>query len=101
MYAGPMKSVSDIIELWGKTADFADAVGVKWMTAHMWGERNRIPPEHWPALLKAAKARGLPVTVDILVEMTAAQKRAVSRSAKRQSRQKRQRHQRARAEMAA
>jgi len=86
MYAGPMKSVSDIISLWGKTADFAEACGVKYMTAHQWATRNRIPPEHWPTLIKAAKAKGLPLTAEILAEMTAAQKRAVSRARKRQQR---------------
>ena len=98
MYVRRMKTISDIIDLWGKTADFADAVGVKYMTAHQWATRNRIPPEHWPTLIKAAKAKGLPLTAEILAEMTAAQKRAVSRARKRQ---KRQRHQRGNAEMAA
>lgn len=89
MYFGRMKTVSEIISLWGRTADFAEAVGVKYMTAHQWTLRNRVPPEHWPALVKAAKKRGFPVTEVLLAEMTAAQKRRVL--AEREKARRRQR----------
>lgn len=84
-----MKTVSDIISFWGKTTDFAEAVGVEYMTAHQWIRRNRVPPEHWPALVKAAKLRGVPITEARLAEMTAAQKREVL--AKRDKQRRRQR----------
>lgn len=79
MYFARMKSVSDMIALWGKTADFAEACEVEYMTAHQWIRRNRVPPEHWPALVKAAKKRGLPITEALLAQMTAAQKQRVLR----------------------
>lgn len=77
MYDRGMKTVIEIIERWPTQADFADDCGVKWMTAHQWRLRNRIPPEHWPALVKAATRRGIPLTEKLLAEMTAAQKRSL------------------------
>jgi hypothetical protein len=84
-----MKSVADIISLWGRTIDFAEAVGVEYMTAHQWIRRNRVPPEHWLALVKAAKLRGFPITEALLAEMTVAQKRRVI--AEREKSRRRQR----------
>jgi hypothetical protein len=77
MYGRRMKNVSDIIALWGKTSDFADALGVEYMTAHQWIRRNRVPPEHWSGLVKAANRRGFHVTEALLAQITAAQKRKV------------------------
>lgn len=77
MYGRGMKTISDIIALWGKTNDFADAVGVEYMTAHQWIRRNRVPPEYWSALVKAANRRGFHVTEALLAQITAAQKRKV------------------------
>ena len=84
-----MKNVSDIIDKWPSTADFAEDCGVEWMAAHQWRRRNRIPPEHWPALVKSAKRRGVPLTEVLLAEMTAAQKRRVL--AEREKSRRRQR----------
>jgi len=70
-----MKTVADIIDLWPSQADFASDCDAKWMTAHQWRLRDRIPPEYWASLVKAAKKRGLPVTERTLIEMTAARKR--------------------------
>jgi hypothetical protein len=75
MYAGSMKTVSDIVELWPRTRDFADDCGVEWMTAHQWRRRNKIPPEYWAALVKGAKRRGYNVTEKLLADMFAAKKR--------------------------
>lgn len=86
MYVRRMKTVSDIIALWPRTADFAEECGVEYMTAHQWIRRNRVPPEHWPALVKAARRRGFPVTEALLAEMTLTQKRRVLREKARRSR---------------
>ena len=80
-----MKTVSDIVELWPRTRIFADDCGVEWMTAHQWRRRNKIPPEHWAALVKSAKRRGIPVTEKLLTDIHAAKKRAVPRATKKRA----------------
>lgn len=83
MYADRMKTVADIIDLWPSQADFASDCEAKWMTAHQWRLRDRIPPEYWSALVKAAKRRGLNVSERTLIEMTAAKKRRKTVASKR------------------
>lgn len=89
MYGPRMKTISDIIALWGKTSDFADALGVEYMTAHQWIRRNRVPPEHWSGLVKAANRRGFHVTEALLAQITAAQKRKVLAEKAKRERQRR------------
>lgn len=84
MYVARMKTVSDIVDLWPKQADFAADCGVKWMTVYQWRQRNKIPPEYWAALVRAAKRKGFPaITEKLLAEMTAAKKRIDQRTSKK------------------
>jgi hypothetical protein len=77
-----MRTVADIIDLWPSQADFAADCGAKWMTAHQWRRRDKIPPEYWAALVRSAKRRALPVTEKLLADM-AARKRSNQLTGKR------------------
>lgn len=75
MYSRSMKTVSDIIDKWPRTRDFALDIGVEWMTAHQWRRRGSIPPQYWGPLVKAAKRRGYPITEKTLIDMASARRR--------------------------
>jgi len=51
-----MKSFRAIIDAFGGGAALAHLIGQKPVTVRAWGQRDRIPPEHWVCIEKAAKA---------------------------------------------
>jgi hypothetical protein len=63
------KSAQDIIELWSSRQNLADDVSARIGRAlnifavHRWYQRNRIPAEYYPAIMDAASARGLDVSL--------------------------------------
>jgi hypothetical protein len=66
-----MDTVADLAARWPTFAAFADDAGVEWATAHQWRLRNRIPPDHWPAIIAAAHERGFSdVTAESMLAMT-------------------------------
>jgi hypothetical protein len=52
-------SVSDIFSALGGNAELARAIGVGPSTASEMKRRGRIPAEHWQALIRAARAKGV------------------------------------------
>ena len=57
-------SVAQIISLWPSAEVFADEIGLKYRShARVMKARGRIARHHWAAIVKAAKKRGLSVTV--------------------------------------
>jgi hypothetical protein len=68
-----MRSHKQIIELWPNRADFARDVDVSYQTARQWHARDGIPVRYWPAVIEAARERGLDgVTLEVLVASKAA-----------------------------
>lgn len=53
-----IKSFRNIIELWPSIGDFADDIGVKYVTAQVMKHRDSIDADHWVAVVEAAKRRG-------------------------------------------
>jgi hypothetical protein len=69
-------SFRDLIGRWPSIAEFARAIEVKYQAARKMRLRNNVDSGHWPALLAAAKKRGIRISADALVEMSARRKGA-------------------------
>jgi hypothetical protein len=63
-----------IAELDG-AASVAEAIGALPVTVRAWAARNRIPPEHWPAIIKFAASKGLIVRAEWLMNTTPSRSR--------------------------
>lgn len=71
-----MKTHNDIMDLWHPRTAFAREAGVSEVLAQAWYTRKNIPVEHWPAVVKAAHARGYTqVTIDLLAATAKRRKR--------------------------
>lgn len=71
MYHCPMTH-SDLINLWPTLADFADDIGVPYMTAKGMRRRGSVPGGYWIAMECAARRRGIDgVDVRRLAEIVA------------------------------
>jgi hypothetical protein len=66
-----MPSFSDIVNLWPSAAELARDIGIGTVRARAWRNRNGIPAEMWPAVITAAKARGLMVDAEMLMQAAA------------------------------
>lgn len=67
-----MQSISAIIDRFGGNTKFAEVIGKGPSTASEMRRRESIPPEYWPALIHAAKDRGIAgVTAESLMEIAA------------------------------
>lgn len=63
-----------VIDRWPKPsiAQFAEDVGVHYVTAQLMRHRNSISPDHWPAVVEAAQLRGFDeITLDLLLRLRA------------------------------
>ena len=67
-----MKSEREILELWPSRSDLAADVGEKLDTVRKWIERGSIPKEKMQAVLEAARKRKIPLSAEILIELSAA-----------------------------
>jgi hypothetical protein len=62
-----IQTVSDIIGQWPSAEAFSSDLGLKHLShSRVMKVRGRIPRQHWPRVVEAAKARGLPVTEEVL-----------------------------------
>lgn len=63
MYDPPMSnipaSIPDLISRWDTIKDFAASVGCGYEAARKMSDRQSIAPEHWPAVVSAAKSKGI------------------------------------------
>lgn len=68
-----MNDYASLIAQWPRPfiRTFADDVGVAYLTAQMWRQRNSIPPEYWDLVVSAAAKRGIRVTMDDLQRLAA------------------------------
>lgn len=65
-----MKTFTDVINLWPSLSEFADDIGVKYVTAQVMRYRGSIAPTHWSLVAEAAKRRGYHgVTIERLAKM--------------------------------
>lgn len=72
-----MLSFTDVLALWPSLSALAGDIGVPYGVAKQWRMRNSIPPEHWQALIAAAKERRIAgVTADALTAIAARRKAA-------------------------
>ncbi len=60
---------SDLIHQWPSAGTLGRALGIPAPRIYRWAERQSIPACYWGALLDAAKAQGIPLTAEDLVEM--------------------------------
>lgn len=73
-----MKDFASLIARWPKPfiSAFADDVGVAYVTAQMWRQRNSIPVEYWDLVIAAANKRGIDgVSMDSLQRLAAKRRR--------------------------
>jgi hypothetical protein len=68
-----MMTFRQIIDLWPTMSALATDVGLhdKYQTVAAWKRRDRIPPDYWIAVVRAAKRRDLPVTYETLASAAA------------------------------
>ena len=52
-------TITDLIDSWGKIADFARDVGCGYEAARQMRRRESIAPEHWEQVVIASKRRGI------------------------------------------
>jgi len=72
-----MNSFRDIIQAFGGGASLAREISEKPVTVRAWGRRDSIPPDHWCAIERAAKAKRIKgVTVGRMAELAATERAA-------------------------
>ncbi len=65
-----MESFSEIIGAWETGTQFAEDVGVPYVTAAAWRQRNSIPSERWEVVVESAAKRGYPgITLELLARI--------------------------------
>lgn len=67
-----MSDFVSIISMWPSVKEFADDIGVPRTHAHTMKARRSIPVRYWPAVVAAAKKRGLSVTYERLAKKAVA-----------------------------
>ena len=58
-----MKTIKEIFEVWPTHREFARELGIRENTVSKWYQRGSIPPERWPAVMKACRARRRPLSL--------------------------------------
>ena len=67
----PPTTVRAIIAMWPTMTDLAEDIEVEYNTVQKWKERERIPSEHFQALLDAAKKRRIKLKAEDLIGVAA------------------------------
>jgi hypothetical protein len=63
-------TLKTVFDWWDdEPAALASDIGQKYETVKKWRQRSRIPDEHWPALILAARAKGKELSADDLLAM--------------------------------
>lgn len=77
-----MQEIQDIFRLWNSPTEMARDIGQKPDTVRKWwGER--IPNEHWPAVIHAAARKDVTLTADEILRLNPPRKRRDPDSYKR------------------
>jgi hypothetical protein len=70
-----METAAAIMGAWPTDAEFARDIGVKPNHGQVMKLRGSIPPTYWPAVVAAARARGIKgITIEKLAAMAAARR---------------------------
>lgn len=64
-----MQSFVDVVDAFGGVTAYAEATGRKRSWAKKVRERNSLNAAHFAMTAEAAEAKGLPITVDTLVQI--------------------------------
>jgi hypothetical protein len=76
-----MESFAALIDSFGGPLAFAKATGLKDSHVRTMKTRNSIPTEHWPVVVKAAKAKALSgITYELLTHLHAGAAKAEAAS---------------------
>jgi len=81
-----VQSFRDLIARWPTIAAFAREVGVRYEAAQKMKNWNSVDQAHWAAVIEAAKIRGIAISPQVLVEMSARRKRKLKKSAQNEGR---------------
>lgn len=76
------QSFADVVNLWKPNQALADELGVDGIKVRKWRERDSIPPEHWPKVIKAAEKIGQKLTAEELTALAVKRAKAPKRSKK-------------------
>jgi len=60
---------ADVIDLWKPRSELAAAISVNVDAVHKWAQNNRIPPQYFGGIIKAAQAAGKSITASDLVRV--------------------------------
>lgn len=69
------KTFEDVLALWVSPTELSVDLGVPYVTAQMMRRRKSIGVDHWPAVIRAAKRKGVRLDNDDLVQMRLAKSR--------------------------
>jgi hypothetical protein len=69
-----MRSVSKVIEDLGRRTAVADALGCSYQTVRKWDDQGSIPAHWWIDLVRLAKERGDPLSLEELARMAASRR---------------------------
>jgi len=73
-------SIRELIDIWPSVSQFSKDIGCGYEAARKMRARNRIAPEHWENVLRAARGKGLSwVTTDWLISSRAQLNNGISR----------------------
>jgi hypothetical protein len=61
-----MNNFVEVIDQWPTVTALAEDIGEKLETVRKWKTRRRIPSHRWLAVAKAARSRGIELTVNDL-----------------------------------
>lgn len=67
----PPQDVRGLVQMWSRTRAFARDAGVAAPLVRQWMHRGTIPPRYWRGIVKGALVRGIPVTIDTLLDVAA------------------------------
>lgn len=70
----PLSSIKDLFTHFGGGPGMAKLMGMSIATVGAWRTRDRIPVEHWPALMKKCKKKGVVLTADDLLALNTRRK---------------------------
>lgn len=77
-----MHALQDIFKIWDSLGSLARDTKVDYETVLKWGQRKRIPPEHWDAVIEAARRKSVVITPGLLHRLNSPRKVAKRRPRK-------------------
>lgn len=66
-----ISSFKQVVDICGQASSLARALGLRVSAVQKWKDRDNIPPEYWPQVIRIAKKRGRTLTPDRLMRLSA------------------------------